>query len=103
MTTYFEGTLKTVPKECDGFEERLMPHKLTLVLLGLSIGLQLIYGAFQMGEAIMFRLCGAENFKHDNSEKKLANSQRRYIIRTITAILAFIIAVLTMIIGALAE
>lgn len=97
------------PTECDEFEERSSVEKVPFILLCISISLQLGVGLLQHGEALIFRLTGAEVYEPDIEDEVSQNEQnekalkKRLIIRTLTAVAAFIIAILTMIIGAFEE
>ena len=95
--------MNIMPPECDKFVERKTVDKVPIVLLIISIVLQLAVGLFHHGEAIFFRLFRAEVYQSYSKEANDRAIKKRMMMRTIAAVLAFVIAVLTMIIGAFQE
>lgn len=83
--------------------ERRSPHQLAIILLFISIALQFFYGIGTLAETIYLRWIGAEIYESDPDVLKQKKMGKIVLTRTVFAVVGFIIAILTIVVGAFTD
>ena len=72
-------------------------------MLFLSIGLQFFYGIGTLAEAILLRSIGGEIYESDPEVIRQKKMGKIVLTRTVFAVMGFIIAILTIVVGAFTD
>ena len=78
---------------------RRRSHQLAIILLFTSILLQFLYGVGTLAETIIWKWIGAEVYRTDSEEIVKMKLDRVTATKTTFAVIGFIIAILTIIVG----